>query len=284
MITRFLLSAVLLLGFVRFAQANEIQSARDIMTFEDSFVCEQADMRHCPHRSFSEAVVFKAWSPEEKEIVSEYLRNIKGPRLAFFLKTIKEKGITKLHRVVYGSTWYNNAAERRAEFVRSANSGILWVDPVTNVIGFTDRFFKGTAFVDPFAQIERKQLNVLHELIHVFDIANGHISSEDGFKKASGWAWDGKQFVINGVDYATAMRDWESIYRLIKNHKAVDAYHTDRVKGVQYGFPTLYSMTNSHESFAEILSYYILDPTAPTYLSPELMKYFDSVLKVDASN
>lgn len=284
MITRFFLSAVLLLGITGFAHAGEIQSALDIMTFEDSFVCQQEDMRRCPHHSFSEAVEFKAWTAEEKEVVSGYLRNIKGPRLQFFLKKIKEKGITKLHRVVYGSTWYNNAAERRAEFVRSANSGILWVDPVTNVIGFTDRFFKGTAFIDPFAQIERKQLNVLHELIHVFDIANGHISSAEGFKQASGWAWDGKQFVINGVDYGAAMKDWESTYALIKHHKAADAYHNDRVMGVQYGFPTLYSMTNSHECFAEILSYYILDPTAPTYLSPELMKYFDQVLKVDASN
>ncbi|MFS4458650.1 hypothetical protein [Bdellovibrio sp. HCB2-146] len=284
MLTRFFLAAVLLLGFTVFAHAGEIHSALDVMTFEDSFVCEQAEARRCPHHSFNEAVVFKAWSAEEKEVVSGYLRNIKGPRLAFLLKTIKSKGITKLHRVVYGSTWYNNAAERRAEFMRSTNSGILWVDPVTNVIGFTDRFFKGTEFIDPFAQIERKQLNVLHELIHVFDIANGHISSEEGFKRASGWAWDGKEFVINGVDYQAAMKDWESTYALIKHHKAADAYHNDRVMGVQYGFPTLYSMTNSHECFAEILSYYILDPTAPTYLSPSLMKYFDQVLKVDASN
>lgn len=37
-------------------------------------------------------------------------------------------------------------------------------------------------------------------------------------------------------------------------------------------------MMNTHENFAEILTYYILDPTAETYLSKELIRHVEKVL------
>lgn len=260
--------------FTGSALAQKPKNALDVMTFADNFACNDK----FPHHSFCEAVEFKPWSEEDKKLVSFYLSNIRDPRLAFFLKTIQDKGITKIHRVSYSSSWFNNISVRRVEFTRSADRAILWVNPVTQVIGFTDAFFKGTGFMDPYAQIERKQLNVLHELAHVFDIAQGHISSEAAFQEAAGWRWNGKEYVLRNVDYEKVKNELQSILDLVKNGQAPDAYCRDRELGVKYGFPTVYSMVNSHESFAEILTYLILDPTAESYLSKDLVRYFHGVL------
>ncbi len=266
----------LMLGSNTFAQ--KIESAYDVMTFEDSFTCSDKS----PHYSFCKAVQFKAWTAQEKAVVGAYLKNIKDPRLAYFLKTIKERGITKIHRVGFASSWYNNSAKRRVEFVRITDKAILWVNPVTHVIGFTDAFFKTTPYMDPYAHVERKQLNVLHELVHVFDIATDHESSAERFQAASGWTWNGKAWVINGVDYDKATAEFQSVLDLAKSKEtAAAAYSRDRERGRTYGFPTLYAMTDAHESFAEIISYYIFDPTSDSYYSKELVQYVKSVLRIE---
>lgn len=152
------------------------------MTFADGFSCNDK----FPHHSFCEAVEFKPWSLQEKEQVAQYLRHLNDPRLHNMLKTIKTKGITRLHRVGYAASWFNNSQLRRAEFYRRKDKVLLWVDPVTRVVGFTDAFFVGTPFVDPYAKVDRKQLNILHELVHVYDIARGHVSTDPDFYKAAG--------------------------------------------------------------------------------------------------
>lgn len=269
------LTMILITLFALPSLGGEIKSALDVMVFADSFTCNDK----FPHHSFCNAVVFKPWTQDEKEIVSEYLRRINDPRLAHVLKTIQEKGITKIHRVEYGANWFNNAGQRRAEFSRSNDKALLWVNPVTNVIGFTDSFFKGTPFMDPYANVERKQLNVLHELFHVFDIATDHTSTGDAFKVATGWEWNGKEFVIHGVDYEKAKDDFKSILDLVKNKQSAIAYAKDRELGRTYGFPTVYAMMNSHECFAEVMSYYIFDPTAESYYSKDLLNFVNSVLQ-----
>jgi len=264
----------LMLADVAFAKAAK--SAFDIMTFADSFECNEK----FPHSSFCEAVEFKAWSESEKEIVGTYLKNLNDPRLGFFLKKLKSKGISKIHRVSYSSSWYSSVADRQVKFIRAADKAMLWVNPVTHVIGFTDTFFTSTEFMDPYAQVSRKQLNVLHELAHAFDISLGHISSEQAFSKATGWYWnvESKEFAIRGFESVQTNSEFQSVLDLIKNDKTAAAYERDRVLGVLHGFPTVYSMLNSHECFAELLSYYILDPTAPVYLSKDVMSYFDKIL------
>lgn len=255
--------------------ASQPQSAFDVMTFEDGFTCNDK----FPHHSFCEAVEFKAWTESEKEIVSNYLKNINSPRLKYFLQVLKKKGITKLHRVVYGSRWFSNQQLRRVEFSRSNESAILWVDPVTQVIGFTDSFFNGSTFIDPLANIERKQFNVLHELAHVFDMASGHFSSSKEFALAAGWYWDGENHVLRNSESINVNLEFLKLISLVKNKQATAAYQSDRELGVKLGFPTIYSMVNQHESFAEILTYLILDPTAESYLSPNLVSYYKNILK-----
>lgn len=254
--------------------ATEIRSALDVLTFADDFACND----RFPHHSFCESVDFKAWSPQEKEEVAKYLRHLDDPRLQNMLKTIKSKGINRLHRVGYAASWFNNAQLRRVEFYRRKDKVLLWVDPVTHVVGFTDAFFVGTPFVDPYSKVDRKQLNVLHELVHVYDVARGHVSTDSAFYKAAGWSWNGREWVLAAVDYGKAKKDFQTILEMVKEKRSAEAYALDREWGRSYGFPTVYSMMNTHENFAETLTYYILDPTAETYMSKELIQHMEKVL------
>lgn len=287
--TRIFLTVVLVLGFANSGYAQEIRSALDVMTFEDSYVCGDGKIqpdtnKWLPHVSYCQAVEFKPWTEQEKETVSQYLRNINDPRLANFLKRIKEKGITKLNRVNHLAKWTNNTVARRVDFFRTSERALLQVDAMTGVVVFTDSFFTGKSFVDPWAQLERKQLNVLHELVHVFDtVSANHESDSEEFKKAVKWSWNGKEWGPAVVSYDQITQDFASVRELIKEKRAAAGYLLDRELGIKYGFPTVYGMTNSHELFAEILTYYIFDPTAESYLSKEVVQYIKSVLQVDAS-
>ncbi|WP_347359488.1 hypothetical protein [Bdellovibrio sp.] len=251
-------------------------SALDIMTFADSFECQDK----FPHHSFCEAVQFKPWTDEEKSVVGSYLAKINDPRLEGILKKIQQNGITKIHRVSYSARWFNNPQFRRVEFVRSAEKAFLWVNPVTNVIGVTDSFFTGTPFVDPYAQVDRKQINILHELMHDFDIATDHAFSMEVYEKAAGWGYNGKEAVIVGVDYEKVKAEFQSVMALMKEKRVAEAYALDRELGRQYGFPTLYAMTNQFEGFAEVVAYAIFDPTVSQYYSTELKFYLDKLYNV----
>jgi hypothetical protein len=253
-------------------------SALDVMTFADSYQCNDK----FPHHSFCEAVEFKAWTAQEKAVVSEYLAKINDPRLEGILKTIKAAGITKIHRVSYSARWYNNPQFRRVEFVRSAEKAFLWVNPVTNVIGFTDTFFTGTPFLDPYAKVDRKQINVLHELIHNFDIATNHAYSMDAFEQAAGWEWNGKESIVAAVDSEKVKAQFAQVMDLVKQKRTAEAYALDRELGRTYGFPTLYAMTSQFECFAEVLAYSIFDPTSASYYSPQLSDFLNKLFRVSA--
>ncbi|WP_413585054.1 hypothetical protein [Bdellovibrio sp. HCB274] len=242
-------------------------SALDIMTFADEFQCQDK----FPHHSFCESVQFKPWTSGEKAIVGGYLARINDPRLQGILKAIKENGITKIHRVSHAARWYNNPQMRRVEFVRSAEKAFLWVNPVTNVIGVTDSFFTGTPFMDPYAKVDRKQINILHELMHDFDIATNHAFSMEEFEQAAGLA---------NLDLAKSQREFQQVMALMKEKRTAEAYALDRELGIKYGFPTLYSMSNQFEGFAEVVAYGIFDPHADEYYSPELKAYLGKLFDV----
>ncbi|WP_413582347.1 hypothetical protein [Bdellovibrio sp. HCB288] len=267
----------LLTSISAWATSPGAMSALDIMTFADSFECQDK----FPHHSFCEAVQFKPWTEQEKAIVGGYLAKINDPRLQGILKTIQANGITKIHRVSHAARWFNNPQFRRVEFVRSAEKAFLWVNPVTNVIGVTDTFFTGTPFMDPYAQVERKQINILHELMHDFDIATDHAYSMDGFEKAANWGQDGREAVITNVDYAKSKLEFQQVMALVKQKRTAEAYALDRELGRKYGFPTLYAMTGQFECFAEAVAYYIFDPTASDYYSASLKAYMDLILQAN---
>lgn len=279
----FLLAFLLGGTTVSAASQNETPVARSTITaldaveFADSYACSD----RFPPQSFCEAVQFKAWTPEEREHVSNTLKSFKGPRFQKILKQIKNSGFNQLHRVSYSSTWYPVPERRRVEFLRRNDKVLLWVNPTTKVIGFTDAFFTGTTFQDPHAQRDRKEINVLHELIHVFDITSNYPSNSDAFKTAMAMAWNGKSYDSKSMTGTDIQKNFQSILELVKQKRSKEAYALDREIGIKNGFPTLYGMTSLQEGFAEVVAYYLLDPQAPQYYSPELQAYLDSLFALN---
>ena len=244
----------------------------DFITFPDNFECNEK----FPHHSFCEAVVFKPWAESEKNELKNILKELDRPELKNFYKTIKEKGTTKFHRVSFSSRWVPNQIKRRAEFIRVIDNSLIWADPVTGVVGITDKFFKSSDFIDPYAKLPRKTLNILHELAHVYDIARKHVSSE--IKSEMGWYWDGKEDTIKSIDYKKSQQEFREILEYLQIDSS-KTYSEDRLRGIQYGYPTLYSMTNGHECFAELVTYYVLDPEAKKYLSEEIQTTLNKILE-----
>lgn len=249
-------------------------SAVDLFTFEDSFDCNDK----FPHYSFCSAVNIKPWKESEKALVRKYLSMLKSEKLDHFYQTIKDKGIHKFHRIEYGARWYNDHANRKVLFSRSSENALLWVNPVIRMIGFSDRFFDNEQRTDPYSPLPKKALNVFHELVHNFDIAQDHISNNSQIQKAIGWTWNGKDFVIDGLDHAKAKSDFDNLIKLSKDGYRQLSYNLMREKGIELGLPSLYSTFNTHECFAEILTYFVFDPYAKHYLSEEVQKVLDDVV------
>lgn len=265
--------SILSLISLTFALSSFAASPIDFMTFADSFECNAK----FPHYSFCEAVEFKPWTEAEKDKLKNILKELDRPELANFYKKIQEKGITKFHRVTYSSTWFPNSQQRRAQFIRQTENTLIWVNPLTNVIGITDKFFGTNDFIDPYSKLPRDTHAILHELAHVYDIARKHISSE--IRSDLGWAWDGKNDFIKNVDYQKSQDEFKEILVYIEQNDTNKTYYEDRIRGVKYGYPTLYSMTNSHECFAELVTYYVLDPNAKDYMSKEIQSKLKEILQ-----
>lgn len=262
-----------LLIFLLSLNARALEVA-DVFSFADTFECQD----RFPHHSFCSAVEFKAWSESEREYVLELLSVMNVPAFETVLQIIKEKGIKKFHRVGYASSWHPNQAMRRVEFSRDNGKVLLWVNPVTKVVGFTDAFFKGTPFIDPYANMPRKQLNVVHEVMHVFDLALGYASNSEEYQKAVGWTWDGHDHVIEGIPFKEARARFQDIMHFLKEGDAAKTYALDREYGIELAVPTLYSLSNHQESFAETMTYALLDPTSVNYLPESVQNYVKSLL------
>ena len=248
----------------------------DFFEFADTYECND----RFPHHSFCKAVVFKKWKKEEKELIRSYLNDFNVPVLENFFKKIKESGITKIHRVEHAASWKALIQERRVEFFRRNTKVLIWVNPVTKVMGITDSYFKGTKFIDPYVRMPRKKINILHEMVHLYDLATHHAVKNSNFNDVVGWEWEKEKnrFGIRNVDYDIVENQFREILNLVKQKKSKKAYALDRKLGIKYGFPTLYSMTSKAECFAEFLAYYVLDPNSKNYMNANIIEELDAIL------
>lgn len=248
--------------------------ASEIFTFENSFSCNE----RYPHHSFCTAADFKEWSDTDKNEVKGWIDSLPKEKLASFFNQIKEHGILKFHRVNHSTVWRPNHRERRVEFSRDVSSkAIVWVSPVTKVIGFTDGFFKNNNVKDPYTGLDRKQLVILHELAHVFDLS-GDYSSQDSFLDLLKWSYKDGAWSPKGVSSYYIKDSFSLILETVKNEGLEKGYALDRKFGLEHGYPTLYAMTSFQESFAELLAYSILDPYAGEYMSKGVVSYFERLV------
>ncbi|MDD0851602.1 hypothetical protein HBN50_00785 [Halobacteriovorax sp. GB3] len=264
--------------FSQSALSKTTKTLSEILSFQDSYECNDK----FPHHSYCKAVQFSAWSEQDKKLVKGKLDQLErmapAGMLDHFKDTLLKSAGKKLYRVSYSARWYVNRLERKTYFSRNFTRPLLWVDPLTKVIGFMDHFFDREDFQDPSAPIDKRSLNIFHELVHAFDIANGHISTNDHFQKAVGWYWTGEDHEIKGIDHQKLKADFDKYLAIAKEGDREKSYQLMRQAGMKLGLPSLYSAFNSHECFAEFLTYYVFDPKAKDYMNDEVKKVLDDIL------
>lgn len=273
------LSFILALSlFPQSALSKTTKTLSEILTFKDSYQCNDK----FPDHSYCKAVSFSPWSEKDKNLVKEKLDQLErlapAGMLDHFKDVLSNSTGNKLYRVSYSARWYVNRLERKTYFSRNFTRPLLWVDPLTKVIGFMDHFFDREDFQDPSAPIDKRSLNIFHELVHAFDIANGHLSTNDHFQEAVGWYWTGEDHEIKGIDHQKLKADFEKYLLIAKNGNREESYLLMRKAGMKLGLPSLYSAFNSHESFAEFLTYYVFDPKAKDYMNDEVKSVLDDIL------
>ena len=264
---------IFILLFLFFALTAAETSYASAFSFEDNFECNDS----FPHHSFCTAVGFKPWSEVEKNEIKYLIDSLPVAKLENFFKVIHEKGTVKFHRVNHSSTWVPNNKERRVEFVRDHRQAAIWVNPVTKVVGFSNSFFNKEQVVDSYTGVDRKKFVILHELAHVFDLAWAY-SSHKAFLDILNWSYREGAWSPLGHSALKIKTHFSEILKISKNESLQKAYAMDRRLGRSYGYPSLYSMLSVQESFAELLAYSVLDPSADEYLSLEILNYFEAIL------
>ncbi len=248
--------------------------AKELFELSDNYHCSEGSF---PPKSFCQAVKFTPWKTSEKKFIKGLLKELNLKQYKHLYQTIKGKGITKIHRVKYSSNWYANSQTRTVEFFRLREPVLMWVNPTTNVIGITDHFFNAPNISDEISGKNKKLLNLLHEIIHVFDIASNHPSSK--YRQKFGWKWNHNQEVYRQTSPQEIMDEFLQILEYSRNIDPIKAHSMNRQAGIHYGVPTLYALFNTKEFFAEVLSYYLLDPKAKDYLPKDLQIILDQILE-----
>jgi hypothetical protein len=173
-----------------------------------------------------------------------------------------------------------------------------------------DLFFQ-KGFKDPYAGFERAEHSFLHELLHIrvksavsnyfpdfLKITGWEIIENNGvlpeyqivkppppewstvkkvtiWVKSQGRVWgprDNGSKSISRSEIDDAETRAEKV--LAQTNDWVGARRVARDYARGHGFPTIYSMTDPDESFAEFGAFIYLDPTATQYMTPEVIQFF----------
>lgn len=135
---------------------------------------------------------------------------------------------------------------------------------------------------------------IIHELFHAFDWiymdkTGMLLSSTDKFLQAVGWLKvslktsslkNDTQWKLKDLNHKQFKTDWIEMAALSNSSSDEDLSRSIKLnmeRAHKYGFPTLYSMTSPLESFADLGTFYALDPKYPSYVSPEVVKLFDEL-------
>jgi hypothetical protein len=146
----------------------------------------------------------------------------------------------------------------------------------SKVIGITDAFFAMRDVTDSISGYRFTDLVLLHELIHAFD--DRKLSMDAEFAALTGWVFRNERWEyanrINYSEYKGVVAQTRSFYGL---GRYADAWASDRAFAttMPFAFPTIQSLVNPGESFADILAHLIVDPAADNYINPDVVRWFD---------
>lgn len=236
------------------------------------------------NRSFAKVSPAKDWSPEERAQIEGYLDEIaRIPNIQAFLKQVAENGFDTIYRLPHRVVEHRRFFFFPAHLVRknvAAN-----INSKHRSIQIYDSFFEEAS---PFSHtgIFGAKSVLLHEMAHAFDL--GKYSTSDDFLELTGWRRrsslagfaDGAGYVY---EIASASREQIETIRLERSRlyhagKKEEAFALEWKFAHKRSFPTLYSMLDPQETFAEVVVNVLLDPNVETYLKPDLVRWIRRVI------
>jgi hypothetical protein len=145
------------------------------------------------------------------------------------------------------------------------------------IIAITDAFFQTESVRDPISGYRYGDAILLHELVHAFD--DRERSADERFRSLAGWVWRGDRWkYTNRVDVLRYHEVFADTLMLYSRGRHSDAWQRDRLFATSMAvpLPTIQSLVNPEESFADILAHLIVDPNASTYLNRDVIDWFEA--------
>lgn len=241
-------------SFHFFALAKEVEMNFDFMFFDckkENIVTEYCNVGKP-----------KNWTKEEQTLFLEKINRDTFRESRWFFRVLKENQAVKLYRfhqlpVYNGNTYISHPAA-------------AWVYEHDKAIVVGDNFFLYGDVSDPFAQIDRQQLILIHELAHVFDELQENLSSSVSFRKCF-------SKISSSLESPELLQKTiDEIKNLIVKSNPQKALELNRSFGRKYGVPSAYSMINPREAFAETIAYWLLDPTSEQYFQQCLVDWIQT--------
>ena len=215
----------------------------------------------------------KEWTADEIQAIRSTLQRLQRHELVpGILAGALANGYRGLQR-------YGTDTQRDADGSYETKFGPGFVLFDANVIGITDAFFDLAEVRDPIGGYRVGDLVLLHELIHAFDDRRqSHLSD---FVALTGWTREnGRWQYKNRVSLSGYNGIYADTLTMYARGRYEEAWARDRrfATALAVPVPRIQSLVDPGESFADILSHLILDPTARDYLPAPVVAWVEGVV------
>jgi hypothetical protein len=230
--------------------------------------CEQS-------ADFCAASVPRPWAPDHIELVRRALDDIASKAIGRrIIDRAQANGFRTLRR-------YAQAARRNEQQRYEAQPLIVAIthsddDDAARTIDVTDRFFERGSARDHFSGQPGYLLTteiLAHELTHAVDLDQQYSSTAE-FRRIGRLGMTAAQQVE--ADKANVERE-----RLTAEGQFEAAWHAGRtfaLIALRGRLPSVYSLDNYREAFAEYGAHLVLDPNSRKQFEPRLIQYFERVV------
>jgi hypothetical protein len=217
----------------------------------------------------------RPWTDAEELDVSATLEHLftQYPLRAFFGRVFYSGHIRMLRAQHYVS--YDPVLGARVE-----NGYAMYNPDYGGVLFFDALFSQNTEAINTPGPESFRTYAILHELAHVVDGPDFRYSKDREFLRLTGWrrrqGMPGQPTTyfhpLAETDVYRTIK--EQIERLVKQDRRAEAYQLSHTWARFNKLPTRYALTDPQETFAETLSYMILDPNSDRYIPQELRQWF----------
>lgn len=212
----------------------------------------------------------KPWSEDERRSIGDALQRIAGQEL--------------VRGIIVGALDNGYEGLRRYATDTEPAPGSGWEPKFSpgfvlygaREVAVTDAYFLTADMTDAKSAYRFGDLILIHELAHAFD--DRARSIDEGFTSLVGWTFkDGAWAYARRVGWSQYHGVLADTLTLYGRGRYRDAWTRDRAfaTSLAYPLPTIQSLVNPAESFADMLAHLMLDSTARSYLDARVVAWFE---------